>query len=131
LKYYEGMFVCHNKEARKETDYLAEHVRGLIEKCGGKIEQSVKWDERELSYPIKGVTRGIYFLVWYSGEPETDAKLRHEVRLSGLVLRHLTLAIEQIPERAIETASELQARLAGVERGPAGEDGVAIPALEE
>jgi len=116
LKYYEGMFLCHNKEARKETDHLADHVKSLIEKCGGAIVQMTRWDEREMAYPIKGVTRGIYYLVWYSGESETDAKLRHEVRLSGTVLRHLTLSLEKIPERQIETFSEMQTRLAGLER---------------
>ncbi len=121
MKTYEGMFLCHNKEARKETDYLADHVKSLIEKCGGTISQMTKWDERELEYPIKGVTRGIYFLVWYTGESTTDSKLRHEVRLSSLVLRHLTLA-RSFPDRAIENYGEMQSRLAGLEKSATGDD---------
>lgn len=125
MKHYEGMFLCHNKEARKETDYLADHVKGLIEKCGGKIHQMTKWDERELEYPIKGVQRGVYYLVWYTGESDTDSKLRHEVRLSGLMLRHLTLALERFPDRQIENYGEMQQRLAGLEKtAVAEEDGL-------
>lgn len=125
MKHYEGMFLCHNKEARKETDYLADHVKGLLEKCGGKIHQMTKWDERELEYPIKGVERGVYYLVWYTGESETDSKLRHEIRLSGLVLRHLTLALERFPDRQIENSGEMQQRLAGLEKTAGGdEDGL-------
>lgn len=125
MKHYEGMFLCHNKEARKETDYLADHVKGLLEKCGGKIHQMTKWDERELEYPIKGVQRGVYYLVWYTGESETDSKLRHEIRLSGLVLRHLTLALERFPDRQIENSGEMQQRLAGLEKtAGAEEDGL-------
>lgn len=124
MKHYEGMFLCHNKEARKETDYLADHVKALIEKCGGSVSQSTKWDERELSYPVKGVSRGVYYLMWYTGDSQTDAKLRHEVRLSGLVLRHLTIALEKFPERTIENFAEMQQRLSGLEKTADGEDAV-------
>jgi ribosomal protein S6 len=84
-----------------------------------------KWDERELEYPIKGVQRGVYYLVWYTGESDTDSKLRHEVRLSGLMLRHLTLALERFPDRQIENYGEMQQRLAGLEKtAVAEEDGL-------
>ena len=113
VKYYEGMFLTHNKEARKETDYLGEHVKELIEKVGGEIAQMTRWDERRLAYPIKGVTHGIYYLTYFTGDSATDSKLRAEVRLSNLILRHLTL---KLPEGEIETAIELQNRLAVGER---------------
>jgi ribosomal protein S6 len=126
VKHYEGMFLCHNKEARKDTDHLAEHVRTLIEKCGGQIHQITRWDERELAYPVKGVGRGVYYLVWYLGDSTTDTKLRHEVRLSSMILRHLTLGLEAFPERQLETFTEMQSRLAGVERRE-DEDGAPGP----
>lgn len=129
MKYYEGMFVLQNKEARKDTDYLADHVKGIIEKTGGKIHQMTKWDERRLAYPIKGVTHGVYYLLWFTGESDTDAKMRHEVRLSNLVLRHLTLSLEKFPEGNIENFSEMQTRLAGAERRPGGEMDEAVPAI--
>jgi small subunit ribosomal protein S6 len=131
VKNYEGMFLCHNKEAKKETDYLADHVKGLIEKCGGKINQMTKWDERELEYPIKGVTRGVYFLAWYTGDSNTDSKLRHEVRLSGLVLRHMTIALAKFADRPIETAAELQQRLAGLEKTAVDDETPALVAVVE
>ena len=130
VKTYEGMFLCHNKEARKETDYLADHVKSLLEKCGGTINQMTKWDERELEYSIKGVTRGVYFLVWYTGDSNTDSKLRHEVRLSSLVLRHLTLA-RSFPDHPIENYGDMQQRLSGLEKSVTGDDDAlrAIPSV--
>lgn len=112
MKNYEGMFLTHNKEARKDTDYLAEHVKSLIEKVGGSVTQMTKWDERRLAYPIKGVNHGVYFLVWFTGDSSADAKLRGEAKLSSLILRHLTLAREAFPDRPIESYAEQQARLA-------------------
>lgn len=109
--HYEGMFLTHNKEARKDTDYLAEHVTALVEKAGGKVEKLCKWDERKLAYPIKGVTHGVYFLTHLSADSLFDAKLRGEVRLSGIVLRNLLIRKESLPEN-IETYEEVQARLA-------------------
>ncbi|MFG0316781.1 MAG: 30S ribosomal protein S6 [Planctomycetota bacterium JB042] len=120
VNYYEGMFLTHNKEARKDTDYLAEHITSLVEKAGGKVEKMCKWDERKLAYPIKGVTHGVYFLSYLTADSTFDAKLRAEVRLSGLVLRNLLVRKDAIPEE-IETFDETQARLAAASEGT--EDG--------
>ncbi len=129
VKYYEGMFLTHNKEARKDTDYLAAHVSGLIEKVGGTVLQMTKWDERRLAYPVKGVTHGVYFLAYFSGDAATDARLRAEVRLSSLILRHLTLHLEELPEQPIETFSEMQLRLSGGEARTALD--IPAPGLDE
>jgi small subunit ribosomal protein S6 len=107
------MFLMHNKEARKDAAYLEEHVKSLIEKSGGTVLQLRKWDERKLAYPIKGVTHGVYVLTVFSGTTDTVAQLRGEVRLSSLVLRHLTLKLTGSPDKPIETFQEMQARLAG------------------
>lgn len=114
--YYEGMFVTHNKEARGETDYLVDHVRELIEKAGGRVEQICKWDERKLAYEIKKVTHGVYVLAWFAGDPGMEQRLRGEVRLSQFVLRHLVLRLEGKPTGKIETFDEIKARLSGDER---------------
>ncbi|MFO0985071.1 MAG: 30S ribosomal protein S6 [Planctomycetota bacterium] len=96
MKQYEGMFVVHNKEGRKELDYLQELVSGLITKCGGQIASIEKWDERKLAYDIDGHSQGIYYLAYFTGDSETVQKLRHECRLSDTVLRALFLAIDKI-----------------------------------
>ncbi len=122
VKHYEGMFLCHNKEARKDTEYLVEHVKGLIEKVGGSVVKIAKWDERRLAYPVKGVTHGVYILTYFSGPPEANGKLTGEVRLSSQILRHLTLALEAIPEGEIETFQERQNRLSAAIRSEDGSD---------
>jgi ribosomal protein S6 len=122
VKHYEGMFLCHNKEARKETEYLVEHVKGLIEKVGGTVVKIAKWDERRLAYPVKGVTHGVYILTYFSADSGANAKLATEVRLSSQILRHLTLAREQIPEGEIETFQAMQTRLSAVNRTDDGLD---------
>lgn len=116
VKKYEGMFLTHNKEARKDTDYVADHVKELIAKVGGEIVQMTKWDERKLAYPVKGVSHGVYFLVWFTGDSQTDSALRAEIRLSSLILRHLTLALDEFPEHPIETYGDMQTRLQGEAR---------------
>ena len=128
---YEGMFLAHNKEARKDVEYLEEHVRQLVEKSGGSVTHLKKWDERKLAYPIKGVTHGIYLLTYFTGEKDVVSKLRADVRLSRLVLRQLILRRETMPE-AIETFAEYQSRMAALEKrdeaasalAPRGEDGL-------
>lgn len=116
LKYYEGMFLTQNKESKNDTDFLREHVQSLIEKVGGKVEKIVKWDERRLAYPIKGVKHGVYFLTHFTGDGATDAKLRTEVRMSGLILRHLVLSLDEITDEPLESFTEMNTRLSAPER---------------
>lgn len=123
VKHYEGMFLCHNKEARKDTEYLVEHVKGLIEKVGGTVVKIAKWDERRLAYQVKGVTHGVYILTYFSAPSEANAKLSAEVRLSSQILRHITLALEAIPEGEIETYQEMQNRLSAAIRTDDASDG--------
>ncbi|MEW6746498.1 MAG: 30S ribosomal protein S6 [Planctomycetota bacterium] len=107
MRPYEGMFVVHNKEARKELDYLQEHIQGLVAKSGGRMVSCQKWDDRKLAYEIDRQSHGIYYLTYFEGEQDTVRNLRREVRLSELVLRALFLAIERIPDlRELEAEAQ-------------------------
>jgi len=98
VKHYEGMFILHNRELPEgETADPQEVVRALVAKCGGEVAHSLVWANRKLAYAIEGNQTGTYVLAYFSGEADTCSKLNREVAISDRCLRHLALAIDELP----------------------------------
>jgi small subunit ribosomal protein S18 len=92
------MFILHNRELPEgEVADPQEVVRGLVGKCGGEVAHSLLWANRKLAYAIEGNQTGTYVLAYFSGEADTCSKLNREVAISDRCLRHLTLAIDELP----------------------------------
>lgn len=98
MKHYEGMFILHNRELPEgETADPQEVVRALVAKCGGEVAHSLIWANRKLAYAIEGNQTGTYVLTYFTGDTETCVKLNREVAISDRCLRHLALAIDELP----------------------------------
>jgi ribosomal protein S6/ribosomal protein S18 len=98
VKHYEGMFILHNRELPEgEVADPLEVVRALVAKCGGEVAHSLLWANRKLAYPIEGNQTGTYVLTYFTGEPDTCSRLNREVAISDRCLRHLALAIDELP----------------------------------
>lgn len=98
MKQYEGMFILHNRELPEgEVADPQEVVRALIAKCGGEVAHSLVWANRKLAYAIEGNQTGTYVLNYFTGDAETCSKLNREVAISDRCLRHLALAIDELP----------------------------------
>ena len=61
-----------------------------------------KWDECKLAYDIKGKSRGTYILCYYRAEGGKIAEIERDVRLSGRVMRVLTLTAEHMTKEDME-----------------------------
>ena len=100
MNHYEGMFILHNRDLgdSEETPPTPEElVKALVEKCGGEVHQTMPWANRKLAYPIRGNQTGTYVLAYISGEPAMGPELNREVHLSDRCLRHMLLAIKEVP----------------------------------
>lgn len=109
MNHYEGMFILHNRDPGGSTAEVAEGeepvapltpeevIRGLVEKVGGKVEHQLLWANRKLSYPIKGNQTGTYILCWFNAESGVPAELDREVRLHDRTLRHMLVALPELP----------------------------------
>jgi small subunit ribosomal protein S18 len=98
VKHYEGMFILHNRELPEgESADPQEVVRALVAKCGGEVAHSLVWANRKLAYAIEGNQTGTYVLTYFTGTSETCSQLNREVAISDRCLRHLSLAIDELP----------------------------------
>jgi ribosomal protein S6 len=93
---YEAMYLADAAKGGEELPSFIEHVVGLLERHGAEIERIEKWDERELAYKIKGVTRGLYILVYFRSDPAAIQDITHSINMSEEILRVQILKAEEM-----------------------------------
>ena len=107
---YEAMYLLENNAASADFEGTAGQVDQILTKHGASIVQKEKWDERKLAYEIKGQRRATYYLVYYTCDPLTQPAINEDLALNEVVLRHLTLKLEEpISEHIEKRAAEREA----------------------
>lgn len=99
---YEGMFLIDNAVVREGWDTAKTIVTGVLEKHGATMLSARRWDERRLSYPIKGKNRATFLLCYYNIPAEEIPAMRRDFELNESVMRSLELAVDAIPESEAE-----------------------------
>jgi len=95
---YEGMFLLDNEVVRKGWDEAKGLVTATLEKHGAQVQTARRWDERLLTYPIRGRRRATYLLTYFNAQGPEIENVRHDLDISEGVLRYLFLSVEEIPE---------------------------------
>jgi small subunit ribosomal protein S6 len=98
---YEGMFLL-GAAAAAEVEKSIALVKGMIERHGGKILVLKKWDERKLTYEIKGQKRGLYIISYFTAPSTAIAPMERDVLLSEEVLRVLVTDAEHLNQAEME-----------------------------
>lgn len=99
---YESMFLIDNDAVRAGWTGAKASVAVLIEKHGGKVLTSRRWDERRLAYPIRHRRRATYLLAYCEIAPERLVGLRRELDISETVLRYLITSVDAVPPKEVE-----------------------------
>jgi len=102
---YEGMFLLDNAVVREDWNTAKSIVTSTLEKHGGTIHTARRWDERRLSYPIKGKNRATFLLAYYEIPAENIPAMRRDFELNVSVLRSLELLVDAIPKGETELHS--------------------------
>jgi small subunit ribosomal protein S6 len=95
---YEGMFLVESGVASKDWDGTEKSLKELVERSGGTILSAGRWDERKLSFEIRGAKRGTYWLCYFSAAGDVPGKIRRTAALSETVLRSMVLAMDESEE---------------------------------
>lgn len=103
---YEGMFLLDNNAATANFEAAAGVVDQILQKNGATLVRKEKWDERKLSYEIRGHRRATYYLVYFNAGSAAVKEINRDVRLTEGVIRHLILGLD----RPIEEHVTLQAK---------------------
>jgi len=113
---YEAMFLFP-QSATANLGEASDHVLAHLEKVGAEVMAFRKWDDRRLAFPIKGNTRGVFFLGYFKLSGDKMASLERNLLLSEDLVRFLItradhLSVEQIEETEGRTdlADEIKLR---------------------
>ena len=99
MRYYELIYIVNSNVERNKVEQVMKDIGSRLENTESKIINHVVWGKKKLAYPIKGNTYGNYILLHYEGG---DINKLNEfdswIKLSGLVIRHMIVRLEEKPD---------------------------------
>ena len=112
-KLYEGLFLVDANEAARSWSEVEGMINGLLGKYEAKVEYTERWPDKKLAYPVKGVTKGTYYLAYFMAPTSNINELRRDAELNEKILRLLVIREEwtrEEMEKRREAANERAAR---------------------
>jgi small subunit ribosomal protein S6 len=95
MRIYEELFIVRPNATDEEIDPLVEQLRQVITTRGGTVDKSDKWGVRKLAYRLQKQNEGYYILLQFSATPETVKEVERRLRVSDLVLKFITVRIDE------------------------------------
>jgi small subunit ribosomal protein S6 len=106
LNVYEGMFIFDSNRYARDPGGVPRRIDDEIKQLGGELLVSRLWAEQKLAYPIKGQSKGTYWLTYFRLDSDQLAKLNHQTKLNENVLRSLVIRIDpRLAEAMVAHAS--------------------------
>lgn len=119
MRIYEELFIVKPDAAEEEIEQVVEQVRGLIESGGGAVDKVDKWGLRKLAYRVRKQHEGYYVLFQFSSSPEAVKEIERRLRVSDLVLKFITVRIDEKLKRVEKRKKQRAARAARKPAPPA------------
>lgn len=94
MRKYELVLVFSPETSSENQKKLVSQLKTLIEKAKGKIGKSDEWGKRELAYPIKKFSEGVYFLLNLELPADVPVELEKKIKLEEEVIRYLLVRKE-------------------------------------
>ena len=95
MRIYEELFVVRPDATDDEVDPLIEQLRNVIAQGGGTLDKTEKWGVRKLAYRVLKYNEGQYVLLQFTAKPETVKEIQRRLRVADLVLKFLTVRIDE------------------------------------
>jgi small subunit ribosomal protein S6 len=95
MRVYEELFIVRPDATEEEVDPFLEQIKGIITTGGGTVEKADKWGVRKLAYRVQKRTEGLYILLQFSAGPELVKELERRLRVSDMVLKFITVRIDE------------------------------------
>ncbi|MBS1854886.1 MAG: 30S ribosomal protein S6 [Acidobacteria bacterium] len=96
---YEELFIVKPDAAEEEVDQYVEQLRTQLTTAGATVDKVDKWGKRKLAYRVGKYREGSYVLFQFSSDAATVKELERRLRVSDIVLKFLTVRIDQTLKR--------------------------------
>jgi small subunit ribosomal protein S6 len=99
MRIYEELFIAKPDATDEEVDQFVEQLKTHLTTTGATVDKVDKWGKRRLAYRVDKYREGAYVLLQFSAGPETVKELERRLRVSDLVLKFLTVRIDETLKR--------------------------------
>jgi len=91
---YELMYILSSAIPDSDEPKITKQLTDFIVEAGGEILKVENLGKKKLAYPIKRTRNGMYVLVNFKMPTDKVHELDHKIRVTGGVIRHLVLNLE-------------------------------------
>jgi len=95
MRIYEELFIVRPDATEEEVEPVIEQMKGVITHAGGTIEKVEKWGMRKLAYRVSKHNEGQYILIVFNAKADTVKELERRLRVSDMVIKFLTVRIDE------------------------------------
>ncbi len=95
MREYELMFILDINLPEDERRDIANKIEHELVDLGGRIQDSIHYGDRDLAFPIEGVTRGDYRLIKCELEPSSCEEVQERLNFRDDILRYLLINTEE------------------------------------
>jgi small subunit ribosomal protein S6 len=112
MRIYEELFILRPDATDEEIDPAIEQLKGVITQAGGTLDKVDKWGMRRLAYRVLKYNEGQYVLLQFTANPEAVKELERRLRVSDLVIKFLTVRIDEKLKRIEKRRKQREKRAA-------------------
>lgn len=91
---YECLLMLDTTKVAGDVAAAVEQLQSTLTKHQAEILASRPWDERRLSYPIRGQKKALFYLIYFKAPSGNLVAIEHDFKLNEAILRQLVLRIE-------------------------------------
>ncbi|HEX3684373.1 MAG TPA: 30S ribosomal protein S6 [Bryobacteraceae bacterium] len=95
MRIYEELFIVRPDATEEEVDPFIEQLKNVVTQADGRIEKAEKWGVRKLAYRVLKYNEGQYILLQFAAKPDVVKEIERRLRVADLVLKHLTVRIDE------------------------------------
>ncbi len=112
MRIYEELFIVKPDATDEEVDPLIEQLKGVVTHAGGTVEKTEKWGVRKLAYRVLKYNEGQYILLQFTAKPDTVKELERRLRVADLVVKFITVRIDEKLKRIEKRKKQREKRAA-------------------
>ena len=110
MRIYEALFIVKPDAPEEEIDQFLEQMKNVVSHAGGSVDKVDKWGKRRLAYRVGKYREGAYVLMQFNAGPETVKEFERRLRVADMVVKFMTVRIDETLKRLDERKKEREAR---------------------
>jgi small subunit ribosomal protein S6 len=124
---YEELFILKPDAPEEEVNQLVDQLKTQLTTAGATVDKVDLWGKRRLAYRVDKYREGSYVLLQFTAGPETVKELERRLRVSDMVLKFLTVRIDETLKR-LEKRKKVRDKRAAKRAASGGASAAPAPA---